>query len=149
MKKLLLLFSLLIFAVACSTVRDINKKVYVSGFIFTKYTAKGFLFTPEKYAGKYNSVGIISIEIFPQIHENEFSSLNNQYGTTQQGSTPKFSYKRVDPGEALDSMYNYCKRLGADAVINLEINQTYDVRTGISGQIPGLKISGFAIKRLD
>ena len=153
MKKYLLLLFSLILVVACTTSQDLTKKVYVEGYIFTSYTRDGFMFTPEKYNGKYESIGLLSMEIYPQIYKSpEVKSLGNQYGVTgsdDYDNLPRWSYRPIDPKEVLDSLYNLSKKLGANAVVSLSITSVSEYRKGFTNKIPGVRVSGFAIKRLE
>ena len=56
-------------------------------------------------------------------------------------------YYPVQTKEVLDNLFNIGKRMGADAVVRLEIKDVEQERTGFMTLIPGKKASGFAIKR--
>ena len=137
-------FFLLFILFSCSAEKDLAKKVYVYGYNFSDYTAKGFLFTPEQYLGEYESIGILQIEIYPEIAKSKEKS--NQYGTSSYNE-PEWTYTPVQTKEVLDSLYNIGKRMGADAVVRLEINDVAKERSGFMTPIPGKRASGFAIKR--
>lgn len=152
MKKILLLFSLLIFTVACVSTKDMNKQVYIYGLNLTVYTQKGFMFTPEKYTGKYESIGILTVEIYPKIKPREDYSMKDiPFGVRADNDdqVPHWFYEPVTYKEVLDSLYNLSSSLGANAVINLNIYPKFQYRQGFQDEVIGVKVSGFAIKRLD
>ena len=66
-----LLIGLIILIAGCSEGYDVSKTVFIYGYDFTPYTAKGFLFTPESYNGDYDAVGLIELAIYPAIKFNE------------------------------------------------------------------------------
>lgn len=41
----------------------------VTGYDFTEYTEKGFLFTPNTYSGEYKSTGLITVTQWPRVHK--------------------------------------------------------------------------------
>ena len=144
---LLILVPIITLSTSCSVQKDLDKKVYYYGYIFTEYSDKGFLFTPAHYSGEYRSIGILVVEIYPPIRNENYSS-NNQYGVESHDYSPSWVYSSVQPKEVLDSLYNVSKMYGADAVIDLEITSVSAYRTGFINPIPGIKASGFAIKRI-
>ena len=125
---------------------DRLKRVYVYGYDFTKYTAVGFLFTPEKYLGEYESIGMLVVEIYPEIKKEKKTSM--QYGTSDYDKPQGWHYYPISTGEALDSLYSIATKMGADAVVNLVIEDAEE-KWGVlnDSTIPGKKVSGFAVKR--
>lgn len=134
--------SLLFFS--CSAEKDLSKHVFSYGYDFTKYSKVGFLFTPEKYTEKYESVGLLVVEIYPEIY---LRDKKNQYGIDEPGSGTLWTYNPVKTEEVLDSLFNISKTMGANSVINLEIVSVSEFRSGFNKPVPGIKASGFAIKR--
>jgi hypothetical protein len=114
--------------------------VYV--YDFRKYTDEGFLFTTEKYLGDYESVGLISIEIIPELKKTEgYFAPGQTYG-----GISLWNYIPVRTQEVLDSVYSKAKNMGADAVINLDV-ELYNVFLYSNTYVPAIRVSGFAIKR--
>lgn len=128
--------------------KDLSKKVYTYGYYFRDYSVKGFLFSPDNYYGKYESIALLVVEIYPQIFKSGGNGGNN-YGTDSYGVPAEWRYLKVSPREVLDSLYNLAKGYGADAVVKLEINSVTELREGFLSPIPGVSASGFAIKRLE
>lgn len=138
--------------IGCSTgIKFISKSMTMGIFNFKKYSESGFLFTPHNYLGDYQSIGLMSIMLSP-------SARLNRIKTNEKGISDSAIYKQVwdidsiDVEEALDSLHSQAIKLGANAIIDLqikEISQTYNVNTGQPVvTIFGFKIDGFAIKRL-
>lgn len=135
-----ILFSIL----SCSSVTSTQKEVITYVYDFRKYTDEGFLFTTEKYLGDYESIGLISIEIIPELRRKDgyFAP-----GQTYAGSSSGFwNYIPIRPQEVLDSLYLKAKQMGADAVINLDVEYA-DVIVSGNISVPSTRASGFAIKR--
>jgi uncharacterized protein YbjQ (UPF0145 family) len=138
--SIFLMFSLL----SCSTTSNTSKQVITYVYDFRKYTDEGFLFTTEKYLGDYESIGLISVEIIPELRRREgyFAP-----GQTYAGSSNSFWYYiPISPQEVLDSLYSKAKGMGADAVINLDVDYV-DVIVSGNISVPATQASGFAIKR--
>jgi len=158
MKELLLfifIYSLIISACSTTHIEHYPKEVNIYGYDFTKYTAKGFLFTPEKYMEGYESIGLLEIEIFPEANyqhpEGIYRKPGQYYSDDEREDKSKnipggWFYKPVDAPEVLDSLYITALKLGADAVINLRINEVAKSKGDVI--FIGKKASGFAIKRL-
>jgi len=144
--QFLIVLFLSVYFISCSAEKDLAKKIYVYGYDFTEYTKKGFLFTPEQYLGEYESIGILEVEIYPDIKEGKKQG-SNQYGTSNYGENTEWLYNLVQTKEVLDSLYSIGKRMGADAVVRLEITDAARERSGFMYPIPGKRASGFAIKR--
>lgn len=144
MNKYIIPFTLftLIYLCACSTVSKIEKQVIVTGYDFTSYTNEGFLFTPENYVGNYESIGILSVEILPELRK-------TGRGKAGQFYTPNmlWQYIPVRTSEVLDSLYKKAINMGADAIINLVIKRTELTYKNVTA--PGVEASGFAIKRIE
>ncbi|MEO8398822.1 MAG: hypothetical protein ABI550_03295 [Ignavibacteriaceae bacterium] len=150
MKSIFLVFIIFFLSIclsSCTAEKDLGKKVYVYGYNFTKYTKQGFLFTPEPYPGDYESVGILEVEIYPEIKKAKEEG-SNQYGTSNYGESAEWLYISIQTNEVLDSLFHLAKGMGADAVVRLDIEDVTQERSGFPlTLIPGKRASGFAIKR--
>jgi hypothetical protein len=125
---------------------EMQKSVYIYGYDFTPYSEKGFLFTPEGYQGEYESVGIITVEIWPNI--NRDSGVVYKPGQFYSPGTVRYYYyEPISPTEVLDSLYTKSISMGANAVINLIIKEEQIEKSGYL--IPIEMASGFAIKRIN
>ena len=155
MKKGFLFIVIMTLLTSClSTLEVVYKKEFLSGIDFRKYTEKGFLFTPEKYKGEYESIGLISYEILPgakykTIRKVLYPDYSHNGTRSHFYKTKKWDVENIIFQDVLDSLFLKCKELGADAFVNFEkeiIRKSYiNVKNPIT--IIGYKISGFAIKR--
>jgi len=122
---------------------------------FTPYTQKGFLITPEKYTGTYESIGLISFTAMPgAVYKEGVLKINpyyepgrsNQFIQNFEWITDSISFDKV-----LLKVYEICKSMGADALVNFHDETVSYPYTGIKNPttITGYSITGFAIKRKD
>jgi len=157
MRKLLLAVSVLFVLAGCTSLKELptifeNKNFYAIDF--TKYSASGFLITPEKYPNEYTSIGIVRYEVYPGAKYRivssklnpDYTSANNQPRTIQ---VKEWEVNKISIQEVLDGMYEKCKEMGADALVNFDVKYDAVPYTGISNPviINGYVITGFAIKR--
>ena len=147
MKKLLLL--LLVIAIstsACSGPKTIAREEtsIVTGYDFSEYTEQGFLFTPEQYLGDYNSIGMITVTLWPDVNKRiERVPIPGQPGRHQ--NVEKFSQGVINVEKAINEIYNKAVTMGADAITRFDVNATS--RENGTLLVTGVEISGFAIKR--
>lgn len=143
MKKLLIL---LLFT-GCTTLNHIPPESIYYGFDFRKYAERDFLITPEMYQGEYMTMGIINYEVYPEANFIPVE-ISKPFG----GTYEKKSWVQdiILPKWAVDSIYVFCKRWDADALANFKMDLV-EKRHGSYDNIViiGIKISGYAIKRLD
>lgn len=135
MKKILLFLSILYFSGCYPGSIESQKLIIIKRFDFTKYSKKGFLFTPEKIIGNYESIGMVEVDIYP-----EFKSFATS--TNAQNWMPI----NVSTDEVIDSLYSVCNKMGANALTNFKIGNTEPVRNGDKIYY-GIRANGFAIKR--
>lgn len=121
---------------------------------FTKYSQSGFLITPEKYQGDYVSIGIVRYEAYPAAKYRLISNTPNPNYKLNSMEPPMVTIKgwsvdKISIQEVLDGIYEKCKEMGADAIINFDVKYDAIPYTGILNPIyiNGYIISGFAIKR--
>ncbi len=122
-----------------------QKQVILYGYDFTKYSKNNFLFTPEKYSGKYESVGLMYVLMWPEVKKLE--KIKKSDNTSFDRVTDYYSVIKMSPMEGLDSLYDKAIKMGADCIMNLEITS----KQGANGPVvfDYYELSGFAIKRLD
>ena len=155
MKKLILLSILLIVSGCFVPKRPVSIIKEESSFYavdFTKYTETGFLFTPLKYEADYESIGLISFYFYPRAVSKKLSAAQKERSGTL------FMYEwRVDDikktDKILDEVYNKCIKMGANALTQMSISDAIKTYPNTGTQAPsltikGLKIEGYAIKRL-
>jgi hypothetical protein len=160
MKKLILLAVTTVFLfTGCVELAEMSfypGEENLTGVDFRKYTNKGFLVTPEKYLGNYESIGLLTYELIPassyrktgrQINENHIAGSTS--GGPQFYDIYKWIDQDVDVQMALDSLVNICIDDGADALMNLKREFIFREHTGVKNPhtVIGVSISGFAIKR--
>lgn len=137
---------LLFFTFSCTPyLTEFDKEFYEQILDFTKYTSKGFLFTPEQYSGDFESCGIIKLEFWPKV-KRDFNNTNLQPGQFySEGQGTNWVYTPITSIEILDSLYLKSMRLGADAIVRLNIEEF----EGDYGPVtaPCKRVSGYAIKR--
>ncbi|MBN2827911.1 MAG: hypothetical protein JXQ26_07970 [Tissierellales bacterium] len=142
----LFVFTIIIF-IGCSKILHRTPKVdNFDKLDFTKYTEKGFLFTPLLYNGNYESVGLINYRFIPSASYKDMKTVKNGvYTTIYYWDRDNFSLY-----DLLDSVYTWSSSKGANAIVNLKL----EVATEYFGYgfdnpatIQGLDVSGFAIKR--
>ena len=81
MMKFILFLGLIPFLFnACSYGSEVHKMVLVSGYDFTSYTEKGFLFTPEQYLGDYDAVGLLNLEVIPEVRKLPYGTKSTEQG---------------------------------------------------------------------
>jgi len=116
-----------------------------SAISFKKYTEKGFLFTPDTYEDKYESIGIIDATLFPE------ANLKNAETGSPTGSMIYWVTEPINVQKALDSLYFDCVGMGADALVQIKFEVVEEKKyrdTTNPLLIKGLNIRGFAIKRI-
>lgn len=129
--------------ISCSRPSHIAKEVNYYGYDFRKYSSQNFLFTPEKYIGEYESVGLLEVEIFPEIFTAKDDNDETYYPWEKAFGT--YHARNISPQEILDSLFVLSKDMGANAVMNFQIiKATKNFHNLI---IEGIRANGFAIKR--
>jgi hypothetical protein len=137
----------LILTVACSPGQEVyEKEMEVRGYDFTKYTEEGFLITPEKYEGEYESIGVLRVSVWPRI---EYESTGDSSPPRPGPDDTERRWVTTDPvsrAEVIDSLYSRAERMGADAITRFES----DVVTREEANVTriGVEASGFAINRV-
>lgn len=147
MKKLILLLIIGMIAVSCSTLEHIPKEENLYKINLKKYTKKGFFITTEMYNGDYEPIALINYELYPEANYEVTGVRYFEDGKVDKKY--KWIIKYVTIEEAMDSIYKQCVDMGADAIVNfkqdIEIKQYQGLKN--PAMIPGITISGFAIKR--
>lgn len=145
--------AMLWFSGCANGVDRVSKTMSVSAFDLSRYSEKGFLFTPYKYDGAYQSIAIVSAALSPgaKITTSSITVLSNAYNTPSDNR--RWEVEHVDPHEALDSLYFMALKMGADAIVDFRMEEEGRLINSDPGSgylplsLPSYKISGFAIKR--
>lgn len=154
MKKSIL-STIILFSVlsACQTTNQITKiprKEELTGIDFTKYTKLGFLITPEKYSGNYESIGLIDFVFMPEaIRKTNYIENSYSWKETENLVTGySWNVEKVNIQDAIDGIYKRCVEMGANALVNF--NATTETKEYLFPNAPltikGYRITGFAIK---
>ncbi len=150
MKKTLAFAFLLLSLFACKTL-DINtipRTELFSGIDFRPYTEKGFLITPEKYPGEYESIGIVSYLIFP---ESTREGIREEGTMPYQYATIRFEWnsEEINVQNALEGMYEECLKMGANALVNFDVTMEEELISVVTPPVmrKGYRVTGFAIRR--
>ena len=159
MKKSLAVFLLgIIILPACMTLEELKvipPEESFYGIDFRPYTEKGFFMTPEKFVGEYEPIGLLTYQLLPSAQYSNKggqkipTSKSGQTGTVYYVSKYSWHVDEVKLKDALDGIYDYCISMGADALVNLQLQPSKKEYSGIKNPvvIDGYEISGFAIKR--
>lgn len=144
MNKTLILFITLFLFVGCSAIKEMDRLVLYYSFDFTKYTSEGFLFTPLEYNGDYESIGVIQTIIYPAVTKK--ATLTQRYSADERPiMMENYFIENISPQEAIDELYKKAKTMGADAIINFTLSETFYMNGTM--RVPGISVRGFAIKR--
>jgi len=146
--KVIYLF--IIFFVSCAKPPSlIHEKFITSGYDFSDYSKKGFLFTPNLYQGDYETFGLIQLSYTPQAKLTEIR-VEHKY-KSRSYVKKEWKVDEINPKKAIESIYKACVEMGADALTRMEIETFFERHAQGTTKpitIPGIKISGFAIKRI-
>ena len=152
MKKLILLLLI----VGCATPPKVIPEIQlIIDIDFTEYTQKGFLITPNAYTGNYESIGLITLIYYPEARlitkEIEYEGKDKE-GNKLTRKESEWVINKINSKALLDSVYTTCIEMGADAFTQLKIldapTMPYAINTLNPVSINGIKIEGYAIKRL-
>jgi hypothetical protein len=151
MKNFIYLFILIALSSCATELKVIYPEETFYNIDFTPFTEKGFLITPEKYEGKYESIGMIDFIAKPGA---KFEKSYQDFYTSTTGITTfkdvyKWKTDMIIFSDVLNKVYEQCTKMGADALINFRNEITEDRYTNILNPVTilGYRITGFAIKR--
>lgn len=131
---------LLAIVTACTpSVQRFGPVTVVSGVDFSRYSQKGFLFSPDPYtSGAYDAVGLVSVVRYA----------GARYVPDSSHAGPGYwQFDPVDAQEVFDTMYARAAAMGANAVMRLEIRSVERPADPPRPATPGVEIRGFAIRR--
>lgn len=151
MKKLILcaLLGLILFSCKVVEVNTVPRRELLTGVDFREYSKKDFLFTPEKYLGDYESVGLVSFLVMPKADRVKTESNTDSNPWKDTGIIHTWKTEEIDIQNALDGIYKRCIEMGADALVNFhsEVEITDYPYLIPPLKLEGYRITGFAIKR--
>jgi hypothetical protein len=145
MKYILSLFASALLFISCSTTKPIERSELLSGIDFRKYTENNFFITPLEYTQPYEPIGLINFTIYPAVKDvpSVYSNKDGYILTDANGQ--RWLVEHVQTSDAVDKIYKYCTEMKADALMMFDINVVYKNNGALS--VPGLEITGFAIRR--
>jgi len=118
---------------------------------FTEYGDKGFLFSPNVYEGEYKSIGLIEFILYPEASKKKFT-YEKEFKSKYMPETYTISkWIITDPvlsSDLVDMAYQKSVELGADALVSFDVNFVHK-KEFKDLTLTGIKVSGYAIKRLD
>jgi hypothetical protein len=131
---------------SCTSLQVIFRESSFYAMDLTKYTALGFLISPESYTGEYESIGIVKYTIVPGA---VYKKVPKYYSDGSKGFTEEWVIDKVELTTGLDSLYAISKRMGANAIINFTAITLPRSYQGILNPVTleGYELTGFAIKR--
>jgi len=133
---------------ACSGPEVYKKSMEVAGYDFTEYTEQGFLITPESYQGEYQSIGVLSVAVWPRVERRPVEDDTLAQPGADSPAQEWFVTEAVDPQEVVDSLYVEAQSMGADAIMNFRAEPVReDLVNGPTRT--GVRARGFAIDRVD
>jgi hypothetical protein len=144
--KTLKFFSLLLVVILLScapNIKQIPSSLSIYEIDFSKYSEMNFLFTPYKYLGDYKSIGLVSVTYMPEAN---FEQVVTGKGT---GVEELWKIENVNLENIIEAFHKKAINMGANAVVDLTIeNIPRTIYAATPVTISGVKLSGFAIKRL-
>ncbi len=152
MRNILVTVPLLFLLTFCSMSKYQQPSMVVTyGYDFNEFVKEGFIFTPLEYKGKADIVGIISIEIKPQI----IAKMPNLHVDKEKYViTNNYLVEKTNARDALRSAKEEAKKMGADGIMLLQITHpdnkypdALDPKFDAAVNTNTYIISGYAFKR--
>ncbi len=148
MKKLLII--IFISLIGCTPPKKsmYPREVSIYAIDFSEYSKKNFLFTPYRYLGDYESLGLVTVEIRPMA---KLVKKSVDTGTGVGLTKDVWEVEKIKMGAIIEEVYKKAINMGANAVVDLEINTNFETLEANSTNpvtVNNIEISGFAIKRL-
>lgn len=96
---------------------------------FREYSLKGFLFTPEGFPGKYESVGLIDFWVAEGAKwKVEETKIGRYAGGDLVDRYASWEYEGTDIQKLVDLIYQRCDEMGANALINFRITRGVETK---------------------
>ncbi len=137
MKNTLLILLVALLAGGCSPKIPLPKERIVDTYVFDlrKYTQEGFFICSTPYAGTFDPVAELTIQVVPAVNYEKTKYIGDPYIKITE---------IITADELLKTIVGEAKKLGADALVNLSIKPVYEPGTK---DVNHYELSGFAIKR--
>ena len=155
MKKLLGISVVIVLFTCCATeIKVIPPVRSLLGIDFTPFTKKGFLITPEKYLGTYESIGIIDYmarqgAIFQYVGKKSITSEyleSDRYVDSYEWVKDTLSLYNV-----MNDVFKICTEMGANALVNFKNEISSNSIGSLADPVDLITyhITGYAIRRTD
>lgn len=145
MKYILSLFVIAVLFISCSATKPIERSELFSGIDFRKYTENNFFITPLEYTQPYEPIGLINFTMYPEVKDVPSTYSSSDGYILMDSNGQRWFIGNIQTSDAVDKIYRYCTEMKADALMMFDVNVVYKNNGALS--VPGLEISGFAIKR--
>ena len=109
----------------------------VSGVDLARYSSRGFFFSTEPYSAAHETMGLVAVTSYAELRQEKSQTL---FGT--QWTTVPVPLQTV-----VDTVYARAVAMGADAFVKMEFHSVTTPATPEHPAIPGIEITGVAIKR--
>jgi hypothetical protein len=149
MRHISLVFAAFLFSgCAANEVSKVQAVQESVAFDFSDYSEKGFLITPQRYNGDYESVGQITLTLWPRAerkHNNGMAErlASDDSSVRAQGEWMVY-YLQTD--DLIDAAYQKASEMGADAIVSFSVTpQRRQITPRFT--LTGYEVTGFAIDR--
>lgn len=139
---------------SCMTTFEIPAINQTDEIDLREYSDKDFLITSDGFSDKYKSCGFVTSELYPEV---TFKVRSREIDESEYTKYSYYAVQKIHLKDAIEAIYKKAKSLGANAIINFEIqrlqhpfvntnNQAYE---DIKSKSFGYSIKGLAIKRVE
>jgi hypothetical protein len=139
-----------LFLVGCSSPQELSREIIVTGWDFRECNNNNFMVTPEPPTGKYESIGLFTVEIYPSVIEvkpgmsiDKKNWIPLQQTISMTGS--RWCYERISSDSVLNILYKKASSIGANAFTHFRTENKFYMNGNMT--IPYWEIIGYAIKR--
>lgn len=131
----------LLFLLGCSSgvLQHIPAVTVVSGVDLSRYSTKGFFFSTEPYSAPHETMGLVAVTSYAELSQEKVE------GTLLGGK--EWTTIPVALQTVLDTVYARAVAMGADGFVKMEFRSVTAPATLEHPSIPGIEITGVAIKR--
>ena len=161
---LIVLLSMFLSNCGSTNVVPMNESFVTISYDFREYTEKGFMFTPEKYLGEYESIGLIEVLYIPEFkdgHSDDIGAhvlvdgriyLYDKQDEYMIYADPHTQFKlwfvsRPNTTQLIREAFESADEMGANAITNFRIIPTFYDNNKL--EVSTVKLSGFAIRRIE
>lgn len=147
MKKYIIILAALVLMTSCATVKTAQRVVTEAFIDYRTFSNSGFLLSPDPYPSEFEAVGELYVWVVPAMKGQYTSSI---YGANAE-TTSRYvvSMENISYQELAGIAVAKAKRLGADALVNFDIQRVnrYPTRKMKNWATSEYIITGFCIVR--